>query len=174
MVFAQTRMWCSHPRALKIAMKSLVGTDINRSVKIFVNLSLSESFDKIELYLYQPSSFRSSWPTNSESCKTSKSSGFYSTWFAYPMQIYSSVALFLYVLECLLSNNCSTARSILSTSINPDKHSRIAHWYLIFYHTKKYCYFYIKKSLDICSGTYVKLLHPKRSLILFYKFFTWK
>ena len=158
-------------------MKSLVGTDINRSVKIFVNLSLSASFDKIELYLFQPNSFTSSWPTNSESSEASKSSGFYSTWFAYSMLVYSSVASFMYVLECLLSHNCSTATSILSTSISSDKHSRIAHWYLIFYYTKKYCYFYIKKSVNICSGTFVaepwvNLLHPKRSLTLFHRLFT--
>ena len=179
MVFAQTRMLWAHPRALKIGMKSLVGTGINISVKIFVNLSLSASFDKIELYLYQPRSFRSSWPTNSESCEASKSPGFYSTWFAYSMLIYSSVASFMYVLECSLSHNCPTPTFIFSNSISSDKHSRIAHWYPIFYHTKKYCYFYIKKTVDICSDTFaaeslVNMLHPKRSLILFHKFFTWK
>ena len=176
MVFAQIRMLWAHPRALKIGMKSLVGTGININVKIFVKLSLLASFDKIELYLYQPSSFRSSWPTNSESCEVSKSSEFYSTWFAYSMLIYSSVASFMYVLECSLPHNCSTATSIFSNSISSDKYSIIAHWYLIFYHTKKYCYFCIKKTVDICSDTFaaeswVNLLHPERSLILFHRNF---
>ena len=90
MVFAQKRMLWAHPRALKIAMKSLVGTDINRCVKAMVNLSLSASFNKIELCLFRPSSLL----------------------FVYSLLIYSSVASFMYVLECSLSHNCSTATYI--------------------------------------------------------------